>query len=158
MATESQNVTQIWAHSPQRYLAFLNERVAGIDFGVERDLAGMSKDEVSAALTDLGMTTAVISEFNRLIHEVPLGSYVVSSIPKALGWADRKWSIGRVTGGYRYRPDIVHDRHTIQVEWFAQRYSDDEIIEEIGVDPSGRRLAVNALGIVYHPHSQDSTF
>ena len=155
MPDESHNMTQIWAHSPQRYLAFLNERVAGIDFGVQRDLAGMPKDEVSTALKGLGMTNAVIAEFNRLIHEVPLGSYVVTSIPKAFGWADRKWSIGRVTGGYRYRPDIVHDRHTIQVDWFAERYSDDEIVEEIGVNPSGRRSAVNALGIVYHPRSKN---
>ncbi len=155
MTENSHNVTQIWAHSPQRYWAFLREGFVGIDFGVTRDMTGMSKAEVSAALKDLGKTATVIAEFNRLIHDVPVGSFVVTSIPKEFGWADRKWSVGQVAGGYRYRPDIEHDRHTIQVEWFPQRYSDSEIVEEIGIDPSGRRLAVNPLAVRYHPTERD---
>ena len=75
----------------------------------------------------------------------------MTSVPKGLGWDDRKWSIGKVTGSYVYRPEIDHDRHAIQVQWFDERYTDDEIVEEIGADPSGRRLAVNSLNIVYEP-------
>ena len=151
MPTRESNVTLIWAHSLQRYAVFLRERIAGIDFGVRRDLTGMSENEVRATLKDLGLTTLVSSEFNRLIHRMPVGSYVVTTVPKGLGWEDRKWSVGQVTGGYAFRPEIPHDRHTIQVRWFDERYTDDGIIKEIGTDPSGRRLAVNSLDVVYIP-------
>ena len=153
MSDQQSNVTLIWAHTPQRWLAFRQLGMAGIDFGVERDLSGMPEDEVAAMLQELGLSSQVISEFNRLLHDTEIGSYVVSSIPKSGGWANRKWLIGEVAGGYRYRPNLPHDRHTIQVKWGSREYTEDEITELLGVDPSRRRLAVNRLNVVYHPES-----
>ena len=153
MAEQESNVTLIWAHSPQRWLAFRQLGIAGIDFGVERDLSGMPEDEVVATLQELELSSTVIGEFNRLLHHTEIGSYVVSSIPKSVGWANRKWLIGAVVGGYQYRPNLRHDRHTIQVEWHSRDYTEDEITELLGVDPSGRRLAINPLNAAYRPES-----
>ena len=151
MAAQESNLTLIWAHTPQRWLAFRQLGMAGIDFGVERDLSGMSEDEVTATLREAGLSSTVIGEFNRLLHHTEIGSYVVSSIPKSVGWANRKWLIGAVVGGYQYRPNLRHDRHTIQVEWHSRDYTEDEITQKIGINPSGRRLAVNPLNAVYRP-------
>ncbi len=149
MADQQSNVTLIWAHSPQRWLAFRQLGLAGIDFNVERDLSGMPEDEVSATLQELKLSATVIGEFNRLIHHTEIGSWVVSSVPKSAGWANRKWLIGKVTGGYQFRPNLRHDRHTIPVEWQSRDYTEDEITRMIGVNPSGRRLAVNPLNVAY---------
>ena len=151
MPTPQNNVTLIWAHSLQRYWAFLQRGIAGIDFGVEQDLTGLSQGDVETALQGLGLSSQVISEFNRLLRGIPIGSYIVTSVPKGLGWEDRKWSIGKVTAGYRFRPDISHDRHTIQVQWRSERYTDDEIARFIGAAPAGRRRAVNPLNAVFSP-------
>ena len=151
MADQESNVTLIWAHTPQRWLAFRQLGMAGIDFGVERDLSGMPEDEVAATLQESGLSSTVIGEFNRLLHRTEIGSYVVSSIPKSVGWTNRKWLIGAVVGGYQYRPNLRHDRHTIQVEWHSRDYTEDEITQKIGINPSGRRLAVNPLNTVYRP-------
>lgn len=152
MADQENNVTLIWAHTPQRWLAFRQLGMAGIDFGVERDLSGMSENDVTAALQELGLSSTVISEFNRLIHRTEIGSWIVTSIPKGVGWANRKWIIGKVVGGYQYRPNLRHDRHTIQVKWDSRDYTEDEITGRIGVNPSGRRLAVQRLnGAVFMP-------
>ena len=69
MADQRSNVTLVWAHTPQRWLAFRHYHMAGIDFGVERDLSGMPEDEVAATLQELELSSTVISEFNRLIHD-----------------------------------------------------------------------------------------
>ena len=149
MADRQSNVTLVWAHTPQRWLAFRQLDMAGIDFGVECDLSGMSEDDVTATLQELGLSSTVINEFNRLLHHTEIGSWVVSSIPKSGGWANRKWIIGKVVGGYQYRPNLRYDRHTIQVEWDSHDYNEDEITGMIGVNPSGRRLAVNPLNGAY---------
>ena len=152
MADQQSNVTLIWAHTPQRWLAFRQLGMAGIDFGVEQDLSGMPEDEVTATLQELGLSSQVISEFNRLLHRTEIGSYIVSSVPKNAGWANRKCIIGRVVGGYQYRPNLRHDHHTIQVEWDSRDYTEAEITGMIGVNPSGRRLAVQRLnGAVFAP-------
>ena len=153
MTDRQSNVTLIWAHTPQRWLAFRQLGMAGIDFGVERDLSGMPEDEVVATLQELELSSTVIGEFNRLLHRTEIGSYVVSSIPKSGGWTNRKWLIGEVVGGYQYRPNLRHDRHTIQVKWGSREYTEDEITELLGVDPSRRRLAINPLNTVYRPES-----
>ncbi len=155
MTDQENNVTLIWAHTPQRWLAFRHIGMAGIDFGVKRDLSGMSEDDVAATLQELGLSSQVISEFNRLLHHTEIGSWIVSSIPKSEGWANRKWIIGKVVGGYQYRPNLHNDHHTIQVEWDIHDYTEDEITRMIGVNPSGRRLAVNPLNDgVYCPESK----
>ena len=153
MADQQRNVTLIWAHTPQRWLAFRQLGMAGIDFGVERDLSGMLEGEVAATLQELELSSTVIGEVNRLLHRTEIGSYVVSSIPKSGGWANRKWLIGEVVGGYQYRPNLRHDRHTIQVKWGSRDYTEEEITELLGVDPSRRRLAINPLNAVYRPES-----
>ena len=153
MANQQSNVTLVWAHTPQRWLAFRQLGMVGIDFGVERDLSGMSEDDVTVTLQELGMSSTVIGEFNRLIHRTEIGSWVVSSIPKSGGWENRKWIIGRVVGGYQYRPNLRHDHHTIQVEWDRHDYTEEDITRMIGVNPSGLRLAVNPINVVYDPES-----
>ena len=150
LTDQQSNVTLIWAHTPQRWLAFRQLGMAGIDFGVERDLSGMPEGEVAATLQELGLSSTVIGEFNRLLHHTEIGSYVVSSIP---GWTNRKWLIGEVVGGYQYRPNLRHDCHTVQVKWGNREYAEDEITELLGVDPSRRRLAVNRLDALYRPAS-----
>ena len=127
MADLESNVTLIWAHTPQRWLAFRQLGMAGIDFGVDPDLSSMPEDEVVTTLQELELSLQVISEFNRLLHHTKTDSWVVSSVPKSAGWANRKWIIGKVVGGYRYRPNLRHDRHTIQVEWGSRDYTEDEI-------------------------------
>ena len=129
----------------------MQEGIADIDFGVANDLCGMSSDEIAATLKELGQSSQVISEFNRLIHGTAAGSFLVTSTPKSVTGNERKWSVGKVVSGYKFRPNIPNDRHTIQVKWASRRYTDNEITELIGVDPSGRRLAINPLDALFTP-------
>ena len=151
MTDDESNVTLIWAHTPQRYIAFRNLGIAGIHFGVEQDLTGMSADEITENLAKQGLSRNIIGEFNRLIFGTPVGSFVVSSIPNFRDAQTRKWSVGQVVGGYKYQPRITHDRHTIQVQWWEQQFTIDQIVGLIGIDPSGRRPAVSPLNGAHEP-------
>ena len=152
MADKQSNVTLVWAHTPQRYIAFRNLHMAGIDFGVREDLAGMCPDEIAETLTRQGLSKQVIGEFKLLMSGIPVGSFIVSSIPNFRDPQSRPWLIGEVIGGYKYRSDLSDDPHTIQVQWCEQQFTLDEIVEKIGVNPSGRRLAVQRLnGAVFTP-------
>ncbi len=143
------SITLIWAADPMRHWGFLRQGIAGIDFGVTTDLTGMSEDEVVSVVKQFDQSAQVAGQFRRLLFGTPIGSLVVTGAAAGVTRKDRKWSIGRVVGGYEFRDRNPNDRHTIKVEWSDQAHSPEEITRLIGTNPSGRRSTVTPLGTVY---------
>ena len=148
MSDHESQVTLIWAHNPMRHWGFLRQGMAGIDFGVTADLTGKSEDEVALIVRQFDRSAQVGGQFKRLLFGTPISSIIVSGSATGVSRHDRKWSIGRVVGGYEYRGSNPNDRHTIKVNWFERTYSEDEIADLIGVNPGGRRSTVTPLGTV----------
>ena len=148
MPDHESNVTLIWAADPMRHLGFLRQGIAGIDFGVTTDLTGMSEAEVVSVVKGFDQSTQVAGQFKRLLFSTPVGSLVVTGAAAGVTRSDRKWSIGRVTGGYEFRDRNPNDRHTIKVDWSDHTYSQEELTELIGINPSGRRSTITPLGAV----------
>lgn len=148
MPDHESNVTLIWAADPMRHLGFLRQGIAGIDFGVTTDLTGMSEDEVVSVVKGFNQSAQVAGQFKRLLFGTPVGSLVVTGAAAGVTRSDRKWSVGRVAGGYEFRDRNPNDRHTIKVEWSDHRYSQEELTELIGINPSGRRSTITPLGVV----------
>ena len=145
MSNHEADVTLIWAHNPMRHWNFLRQGMAGIDFGVNADLSGMSEEEVASIVRQFDQSPQVGGQFKRLLFGTPVGSIIVSGPATGVTRQDRKWTIGRVVGGYQYRASNPNDRHTIGVDWFDRTYSEDEIVDLIGVNPGGRRSTVTPL-------------
>ena len=148
MSNHELDVTLIWAQNLMRHAAFLSQRMAGIDFGVKRDLAGLSEDEVLDAVRESGQSAQVAAQFRRLLFAMPIGSIIVTGSATGVPRRDRRWSMGRVVGGYQYRASNRYDRHIIEVEWSDGAHSEGEIADLIGVNPGGRRSTVTPLGTV----------
>ena len=148
MSNHETDVTLVWAHNPMRHFGFLRQGMAGIDFGVNADLTGMSEVEVASMVRQFERSTQVAGQFKRLLFSTPVGSIIVTGSATGVSRHDRKWSIGRVVGGYQYRGSNPNDRHTIKVDWFERTYSEDEITDLIGVNPGGRRSTVTPLATV----------
>lgn len=148
MSNYKTDVTLIWAHNPMRHWGFLRQGMAGIDFGVTADLTGKPEDEVAAIVRQFDRSAQVGGQFKRLLFGTPIGSIIVSGSATGVSRRDRKWSVGRVVGGYEYQGSNPNDRHTIKVEWLERTYSEEEIGDLIGVNPGGRRSTVTPLGTV----------
>lgn len=146
MSNHETDVTLIWAHTPMRHLGFLRQGMAGIDFGITADLTGKPEDEVTRIVRQFERSAQVAGQFKRLLFGTPIGSIVVTGSATGVSRRDRKWSIGRVVGGYEYRESNPNDRHIIKVAWFERTYSEDELTELIEVNPGGRRSTVTPLG------------
>ncbi len=146
MSDSKTDVTLVWSHDPVRHWGFLRQRMAGIDFGVTEDLTGKSDSEVTSIVRQFEQSAQVAGQFKRLLFGTPIGSIIVTGAATGVSRRDRKWSIGRVAGGYEYRESNRHDRHTIKVEWFERAYAEEEIADLIGVNPGGRRSTVTPLG------------
>ncbi len=148
MCDRAIDVTLVWSQDPVRHWGFLRQGMAGIDFGVTEDLTGKSENEVVSIVRQYDQSAQVAGQFKRLLFGTPFGSIIVTGAATGVSRPDRKWSIGRVAGGYQYRESNRHDRHTIKVDWFQRAYTEDEIANLIGVNPGGRRSTVTPLGTV----------
>ena len=157
MSDHESQVTLVWAADPMRHWGFLRQGIAGIDFGVTTDLTGMSEDEVVEVVKQFDQSSQVAGQFRRLLFGTPIGSLVVTGAAARVTRSDRKWSIGRVAGGYEFRDRNPHDRHTIKIEWSDQTYSQEDLTRLIGTNPSGRRSTVTPLGTVEIPETAAGT-
>ncbi len=151
MTDQESNVTLIWAADLVRHSAFLRQEIAGIDFGVMTDLTGLSEDGIASAVQEFDRSAQVTAQFKRLVHGIPVGSFVVTGAAKGVSRRDRRWSIGQVVSGYEFQRLNAYDRHTIRVKWASQSYSEEELTRLIEVNPGGRRSTVTPLSVVYAP-------
>ena len=148
MSDREIDVTLVWSQDPVRHWGFLSQGMAGIDFGVSVDLTGKPEDEVASIVRQFDQSAQVAGQFKRLLFGTPIGSIIVTGAATGVSRRDRRWSIGRVVGGYQYRESNRNDRHTIKVGWFEGTYAEEEIAGLIGVNPGGRRSTVTPLGTV----------
>ena len=157
MSDHESQVTLVWAADPMRHWGFLRQGIAGIDFGVTMDLTGMSEDEVVSAVKQFDQSAQVAGQFRRLLFGTPVGSLVVAGAAAGVTRSERKWSIGRVAGGYEFRGRNPNDRHTIKVEWSDRTYLQEDLARLIGTNPSGRRSTVTPLGTAAIPEATAGT-
>ncbi|CAI8007434.1 Uncharacterized protein Mb0965c [Geodia barretti] len=127
MTDQESNVTLIWAADLVRHSAFLRQEIAGIDFGVMTDLTGLSEDGIASAVQEFDRSAQVTAQFKRLVHGIPVGSFVVTGAAKGVSRRDRR------------------------VKWASQSYSEEELTRLIEVNPGGRRSTVTPLSVVYAP-------
>jgi hypothetical protein len=111
--------------------------VAAVEWSELGDLSAVSVGELQALLSEQypdrpqSTVTRDRNELYAFVHEIEEGDLIV------LPLANRRFSVGRVTGPYQHRPDLPHDiNHTRPVEWLRSDVPRSEVAglnETIGV-------------------------
>ena len=93
----------------------LSESMVAIDFGLHQSVSDFSdRDSLRPKLQNAGKSAA--AQIWRFANDIDIGDMVAlpRKVPKVV-------AIGKISGEYIYRPDLIADRrqHTREVEWLA---------------------------------------
>ena len=122
----------------------LSESMVAIDFGLRQSVSDFSdRDSLRAKLQNGGKATAQLWRF---ANDIAIGDMV--ALPRK---APKVVAIGRISGEYHYRADLIKDRrqHTRAVEWIATD------IPRINFDPDLLH-SLGGLTTVYQPRADNS--